>query len=226
MIFYVHIGKTGGTTIKRAIRRHFDVQKTKEPQVIEDRIVLLNHMSLADAIDRFGAPSKIAFAYRDPAARFVSGFYCRQRMGYPEHRAVWSAAEAAAFAHFNNANDLAEALGGDDLARRAAAHFAMDAIRHVRRGYQYHFGNMVDFFLDHAADVAGCIETGNIAKGGPAFLRKLGIEADEGALAKTDAATPSYSKALSPLAEANLRDVWAAEYDYYDAFKLLEAELS
>jgi len=226
MIFYVHVGKTGGTALKRQIRAHFGVKKRKEPQVVGEEIVLLNHISLDDAVRKFGQPSGIAFAFREPSARFVSGFYCRQRMGWPEHKALWDAREAAAFAHFDAANDLAEALDSDDPARRAAAYYGMSAIRHIRRGYEYHFGHLADFFLDHAEHVTACIDTCNITAHGSEFLNRIGVEAT--VLSGEDTAKPQvqFPRELSDRAMQNLRDHWHVEYAYYDAFKTLEALFS
>lgn len=221
MIFYVHVGKTGGTAIKRQVRTHFGVQKSKEPQIIEDSIVLLNHVSLEDAVQKFGAPSGIAFAFRDPTDRFISGFYCRQRMGWPDHKALWDAREAAAFAHFDTANDLAEALNDSDLKQRAAAHFSMNAIRHLRKGYAFHFGDMVKFFLDYGGLIKACIDTKNIDCEGTDFLTKIGLSISN----RTEFSKPTkkaeYPRGLSEAAMQNLREFWAVEYEYYEAFKLL-----
>lgn len=224
MMFFVHVGKTGGTTLKRRIRAHFGVEKAQDPQVIEDRIVLLNHVSLADAVKKFGTPSGVAFAYRDPTARFISGFYCRQRMGLPDHRALWDPREAAAFAHFDTANALAEALATDNPARRAAAFYAMDAIRHLRRNYRYHFGHLTDFLLDFGDRVQGCIDTANIDTDASAFLHRIGVEPTKADATRTK--TPDHPRTLSDLAQRNLQSFWAEEYEYYSAFKLLEAEIA
>lgn len=221
MIFYVHVGKTGGTAIKRQVRAHFGVQKSKEPQIIKNGIVLLNHVSLEGAVQKFGAPSGIAFAFRDPTARFISGFYCRQRMGWPDHKALWDAREAAAFAHFDTANDLAEALNTSDLKQRAAAHFAMNAIRHLRKGYAFHFGDMTSFFLDYGSLIKACVDTTNIDNEGADFLKKIGLSIPKGTEFSKPKQKVEYPRGLSETATQNLREFWAVEYEYYEAFKLL-----
>jgi hypothetical protein len=50
------------------------------------------------------------FAIRSPETRFVSGFYSRKRKGQPRIVSEWTAYEREAFADFEHANDLAEAL--------------------------------------------------------------------------------------------------------------------
>lgn len=224
MIFFVHIGKTGGTALKRQIRAHHGVGRKKEPQIVGEKFVLLNHMSLSDAVERFGEPSGIAFAFRDPTARFVSGFYCRQRMGWPEHRALWDPREAAAFAHFDDANTLAEALDSDAPKDRAAAQYAMQAIRHLRRGYRYHFGDMANFLLDYGDRITACIDTSDISGKGGDFMAALGLTATD-AEQPDRPGTPPYPKDLSERARKNLRDIWGPEYAYYDAFKALQPTL-
>jgi len=224
MIFYIHVGKTGGSAIKRAIRASHAVAKTKEPQVIKDKIVLLNHVSLAQATQQFGAPNGLAFAFRNPLSRFVSGFYCRQRMEWPDHTARWDAGEAAAFAHFDTANDLAEALGSDAPKDRAAAHFAMHAIRHLRRGYRYTFGDLVNFMLNHSHLVRVYIDTTDLTSKGCGFIQRLGGMASDTAF-KPAAVSADYPRDLSAQAQQNLRAFWAQEFEFYDAFTALRDEL-
>lgn len=225
MLFYVHIGKTGGTVIKREIRRLAKVKKAKEPQVIDDKIVLLNHMSLDEAVSKFGHPSGIAFSYRNPTDRFVSGFYCRQRMGWPDHRALWDAREAAAFAHFDTANNLAEALFSDDLKVRSAAQYSMMAIRHLRRGYTFHFGAATSFFPDYSHLIKACINTSCLTTEGSHFLERLGFPgADFSSKDASSRQKPEFPRELSEKARANLSEFWEDEYSYFGAFELFATE--
>lgn len=226
MIFFVHTGKTGGTEVKRRVRAHFGVPKLKEPQVIGDKIVLLNHSSLKEAIGRFGDPSGLIITYREPAERFVSGFYCRQRMGLPNHRAIWDAREAAAFAHFRSANELAEALTDEDPIRVAAAHFAFMGIRHLRKGYVYHFGNLVNFALDYAEKITMCVETKNLDLRMPQLLKAVAPDFPNTEEVAERASSVHYDKNISALALKNIQSAWQEEYDYYEFFKQLEGSIS
>lgn len=84
------------------------------------------------------------FSIRDPITRFRSGFYSRKRKGQPRYLSEWQPAEAQAFAAFDHANDLAEALfapGPDGRAAFAAIH----AIAHTARRQCDWFIGCADF---------------------------------------------------------------------------------
>ncbi|MDE4276774.1 sulfotransferase family 2 domain-containing protein [Phaeobacter gallaeciensis] len=225
MLFFMHVGKTGGTQVKRFIRNAVGAPKLQEPQVIQDRIVLLNHCTLGEAEKRFGEPTGLILTYRDPIERFVSGFYCRQRMGLPEHRARWDAAEAAAFLYFKTANDLAEALSSEDPTKYSAAHFSMHAIRHIRRGYQFHFGHPSSFVLDYGTRIRACVETKDLERSWHKIIQAIDGDTPKRARPTTTSATPDYPKTLSDLARSNLRSNWAVEFEFYNVFKTLDESL-
>ena len=75
------------------------------------------------------------FFLRDPIARFVSGFYSRQRQGYPMYSSPWNAEEAVAYKNFTTPNDLGIALSSVSPERQQQAREAMGAIEHVRNSY-------------------------------------------------------------------------------------------
>lgn len=121
VIHFLHIGKTGGTAVKAALKScattdefHLDFHK--------------HGFRLRDAT--FG--DKYVFFVRDPLSRFVSGFNSRKRQGAPRYHSPWSEEEANAFDMFDTANDLALALSSPLRRRRKSAERAMDAIQHVR----------------------------------------------------------------------------------------------
>lgn len=95
-IHFLHIGKTGGT----AIRRIFAKAESPSFQGHPHRFKLA-HLP-------YGA--RYFFSIRHPVSRFYSGFYSRKRQGKPMFSYPWSPGEAAAFGEFPHANDLAEAL--------------------------------------------------------------------------------------------------------------------
>jgi len=54
--------------------------------------------------------NKYFFSIRNPASRFISGFYSRKRKGQPRIYSEWSDHEIVAFQKFEHANELAEDL--------------------------------------------------------------------------------------------------------------------
>lgn len=116
----IHIGKTGGTSVKTALRNARSE---------------LYHIQLHGHVVRLpDIPESESFFFflRDPCARYVSGFLSRQRRGYPRHDVAWRPDEALAFRRFSDPNALAEALSSNDPEERSSAENAMRSIRHVR----------------------------------------------------------------------------------------------
>lgn len=128
-VHFLHIGKTGGTAIKESL----------EGAVTADyRVVLHPHNVVLRDIPR---GEKVFFFVRDPLARFVSGFYSRQRRGRPRYDIPWQPEEEEAFSTFSTPDDLARSLASADAARASAAVRAMRTIRHVRYSYWDWFGD-------------------------------------------------------------------------------------
>lgn len=97
---FLHVSKTGGTAVRHAL----------EPYRTAGRYHVVFHpheVSLADV----PAGEKFFFFLRDPASRFGSAFYSRQRQGRPRYHNPWSPEEAAAFARFATPDALARAIG-------------------------------------------------------------------------------------------------------------------
>jgi hypothetical protein len=113
-IHFLHIGKTGGTALKEAL-------KEGAPDVVEHP----HKTKLCDIPDG----DKAFFFIREPCSRFVSGFYSRQRCGRPRRDVPWSKGERIAFEAYPTANSLAESLYTNDHEKAAAA---MRSIIHVR----------------------------------------------------------------------------------------------
>jgi len=121
-LHFLHVGKTGGTAIKRAMRAG-GVRRTPY-----GRLVLHRHrFTLRDVPE----DDFIVFCVRDPVARFASGFYSRRDKGRPRHDVEWSPAEAKVFAAFATPEQLAGALAGDDPEQRELAEFALRHVRHL-----------------------------------------------------------------------------------------------
>lgn len=108
-LVFLHIGKTGGMTIKRANGRLRDAG-------IRTGIRSMPHRWTANDVLRSGTRADLGVVIRPPEDRFQSAFDSRLRRGRPSHDIGWSAAEATVFNYFPTANDLAEALDCSDRA--------------------------------------------------------------------------------------------------------------
>jgi Sulfotransferase family len=120
VVHLIHVRKTGGTALRHAFDAH--------PRTERYRIVHHGHGTLLRDVP---VAEKAIFFLRDPVARFVSGFYCRQRMGQPRYTSPWTAGERAAFERFHTPNDLASTLSSTDETEKSLAQDAMRAIRHL-----------------------------------------------------------------------------------------------
>jgi len=223
-ICLIHVGKTGGTYIKDIIRHATGTAVAREPQIINDNLVLLDHKTLTETANIYGEDYRFAFVFRDPTERFISGFYSRLRMGIPDRKVIWSAREAAAFAFFKTPNDLAEALYCDDAYTMSAAHYSMNAIRHLHRGYEFHFGKQTRFAVHKQDKIVTCIDLKNLDINIRPFLNQIGIEQinidiDQHSKMRT---ITDHSKHLSELARISLKEFWKSEYDFYELFQKLE----
>jgi hypothetical protein len=133
-VHVIHMGKTGGTALKHALRPH--------RRSAGFRIILHDHfVSLRD----IPTGELFVFLVRDPVSRFASAFCSRQRQGRPRFDAPWTEEERAAFGRYRSPNQLALDLGADEAARRAEAEAAMRAIKHVRTSYWDWFENEAAF---------------------------------------------------------------------------------
>jgi hypothetical protein len=126
---FLHIGKTAGTALKRALR--------DAPAPRSYRVVVHTHGVHMVDIPR---GDKFFFIVRDPVDRFVSGFHSRLRQGAPRFHVPWTPAEARAFSEFSTPAELGSALAGSGK-ERAAAELAMRSIEHVRTSYWDWFGS-------------------------------------------------------------------------------------
>jgi Sulfotransferase family len=132
-LHFLHIGKTGGTAIKRALWRArlaywLEENSHRAPETPYGRIKLHKHsFGLRDV----PADDYVFFCVRDPIARFFSGFNSRRNKGQPTYYFEWSPAEKNAFEAFPTAHALAASLASDDKDERRLAEWAMSHIRHL-----------------------------------------------------------------------------------------------
>jgi hypothetical protein len=138
-VHFLHIGKTGGTAIKHALKS----------AAAQAGLLLHGHdVRLHDA----ATGEQVFFFLRNPLARFVSAFYSRQREGRPRYVIPWSPDEEAAFARFRSANELANGLSAASTAERRKAERAMSSIVHVNNRY-WDWLASADYLRSRAGDI-------------------------------------------------------------------------
>ena len=149
---YLHIGKTGGTAIKHALRPYLK-SGTGE-------IILHSHTTTLVDIP-LGEP--VFFTVRDPTDRFISAFNGMLRQGHPRYNDVWTPDEAKAFRNFQRAADLARTLSDPEEATRITALHAMNTIQHVSTGLQYWLGSR-EYLQFRKSDILWVGETPELSR--------------------------------------------------------------
>ncbi|MGR3762457.1 hypothetical protein ACUXV3_20340 (plasmid) [Roseobacteraceae bacterium NS-SX3] len=213
----LHVGKTGGTSLRLMI-------KDLRADGFELPLAKLRHkVSASEALEE-QPDLQLGFIFREPTARFVSGFDSRLRNGRPTHNSLWTPAEAIAFSWFPTANSLAEALYSGDERLQSAAHFAMGSIRHLARGYAFYFQSP-EYFRSLQDRIYCMCELDEFNTRAPEFFTPFGVpeEAVRKRL-KQSHSSPGKPEKLSPLAQENLRRFWDMEYQLYDCFREACAE--
>ena len=215
VLHFLHIGKTGGTAVKDALRPHV--------QSGNYFIVLHSHET---ALKDLPVGERAIFFLRDPITRFVSGFNSRLRQGQPRYLVPWKPAEKIIFERFTTPNSLATALSSVNSEERAAAENAMRGIQHVRDHYSRWFGSETEF-VTRAMDVffIGFQET--LTKDFEVLKSKLELPA-EAVLPSGEVAahkTPEkFDKRLDPVAVENLTRWYADDIRFYQLAQKLVVE--
>ncbi len=190
---FLHIGKTGGTALKAALK----------PVATEHSFILHSHRTRLSDVPRGDG---VFFILRDPIDRFVSGFLSRQRKGQPRYNSEWSEAEREAFALYPTPRSLAEDLGSEQAAQ------AMAGVAHVRSRLSDWFSGLQEL-AEREEDVRLVLFKETLAPDFEELKRRLGLPA-ELTLPKDDTGahrTPAHlDRELSPLATRNLC-AWYAE---------------
>ncbi len=139
-IHFLHIGKTGGSAVKA----------TLHGAVTDNFRIKLHKHSFH--LNNIPAGEKCFFFVRDPVSRFISGFYCRKRMGRPLYNVPWSRKEAFAFTRFSTPEKLALSLSSNEKVLRNEGINAMNSIQHVRDSYWKWFVNE-EYFKSRINDI-------------------------------------------------------------------------
>ena len=229
-IHFLHIGKTGGSAIKEALKRGIKEQdiysktkKLKDNTILEikdlseqfDQIILHGHGTTLKEIPE---TDWFFFCIRDPLSRFVSGFYSRQRQGKPRYNIPWNAKEERAFRHFETANDLAEALSSKSPSVRNRAEQAMQNIRHVKTSISRWIVDPI-YFNERKKNLLCILEQKTLEEDFTKLLqnlrykRELNLSTDTKITHQADASKSNIT--LSKLALQNLNNHYATDVKIY-----------
>jgi len=206
-VHYLHVGKTGGMAFKHAVRSFFNCDPYQ--------LVLHKH-----GFRLKGVPTgeKVVFFLRDPVARFVSGFYSRQRQGRPKMFIPWTPKERIAFSRFATPNQLALALSAPDEQERTKARKAMRHIMHVKMPYRFWFGS-APYFLSRLPDVLFVGFQESLADDFARLRTILGLP-DEARLPDNEVEAhknPAHlDRALEPQAVQNLKAWYREDYEFIE----------
>lgn len=206
-IHFLHVPKTAGSQIKLVAR---EVNEGR----LRNRIRAHQHdIRLIDLPET----QRYFFSTREPIARFRSAFHWRLGKGQMNPGKARPPAELRAFALFESANDLAEALFLPGQ-RGIDAALAMKSIRHISR-------NLVDNFTLHGFDLelrppVWIIRIEHLQQDLAEFLRRIGHDRPVD-ISGTDpvARRQSYDGVppLSDLARENLRRWYAQDFEFLRA---------
>lgn len=215
LIHLLHIGKTGGTALRHALRLEAPMRG-----ILPRR----HDIGLAD----IPAGEKVILSVREPIGRFVSAFNSRLRKGQPRYLYEWSEQERLAFTAFPTANDLAEALSSPAMETRERAAAAMRSIYHVSHSLKKWLVS-TDYLRSREPDILFVFDQAHLTADFAAFTKLLGLPPelrlpdDPVSAHKAPATLP---RQLSPDAIRNLRSWYEDDFAIHHAcLRLREARL-
>jgi len=125
---FLHIGKTGGSSLKTALEDHISNMKL---QMLDHEGSKQFVLDLLHGTRRLQSESIVLFV-RAPVHRFVSAWISRLRQGQPDYYIPWTTGEEEAFQFFASPDALACALSSADNSTTEKARKAMAEIHHVK----------------------------------------------------------------------------------------------
>jgi hypothetical protein len=204
-LHFLHIGKTGGTAVRRALESY--------SRAGEFEFTLHGHSTrLAD----IPVEDYWFFGVRDPVDRFVSRFYDRQRQGAPAWSTPWTPAERIWLAVFPSAEALARALPTSPLAP-----LAMSEIQHLSDTYTQCLESPA-YLRTRADRLLTVLRREHLRRDFADLSARLGIAA---VLPSDDAGSnraPPYAP-LSRVAASNVAAWYADDYAFMRTFEELMA---
>jgi len=209
VVYFLHIGKAAGSQVKQMMAQ---VNRDRQDICLQG---LTHDVRLHDLPE----PADYFFSIRDPISRFRSGFYSRKRRGRPLNDIAWTDHEATAFANFEHASDLAEALFmPDETGLRAVA--AIKSIRHTAQDQIDWFALTGDIFT--VRPPVWVLRQEHFDADLTVLLHRLGIDfVPEARHDATGAHANDYS-GIPPITEQgieNLRRWYAQDFAFYEAIE-------
>lgn len=204
-IHFLHIGKTGGTSIKHALK----------PFLQNDHSVIHLHPHTVK-LRNIPDGERVFFFLRDPIKRFVSAFYSRQRQGQPRIFRPWTPEEKLAFSCFDTPNKLAICLSSKEEAARTMAEKAMKSIGHVKTHYWDWFESE-PYLMSRLADIVFIGFQENLAEDFERLKAELGLP-EEAKLPSDDIRShrnpAGLDMTLEEKSEENLKNWYQQDYSF------------
>lgn len=208
IVHFLHIGKTGGTSIIYAL-------KNKEMPYITDNHILFSHPHKF-CIDNTLKGEKVFFFIRDTIDRFISGFYARKNKDLPRYFNEWNSYEKKAFSTFSTPNKLAISLSSKNEDIRQKAIQAMNNISHVNTSYWDWFENK-KYFLSRIHDIIFVGKQKTLSQDFEQLKKILNLP---GSISLPESSinshknTDSVDKNLDPEAIKNLKNWYTRDYEF------------
>jgi hypothetical protein len=211
---FLRIGKTGGTGLRLVLN-----------PLTESGPFSVRMHPHGFTLPRVPEGEVFFFTLRDPVERFVSGFYCRQRRGWPIYDVAWSDHEKVAFERFPSANALALALTSERDDERAAAEEAMRHVQHLNSVWRWFRDE--ETFRAREPFLLKVLFADRLDEDFADLVRKLGLESFHPVLPHDDVHSyraPTKPDPLDDDAVENLRRWYARDYEFLEYCRNLEAQ--
>lgn len=201
-VYFINVGRTGLHAVRSAM---------EESHERNYRPIFYNlDRRLADVPEE----QKIALIYRDPIARFVSGFYSRKLKGGPNFEVRWDSREEAVFTKFMTPSELLEAVDSSYKADRYLAIMALREVSHLRNSLCWYFrspdninARLNEFvFLQNFDELGTSIKT---------FNKAFNCEVDLAMILDEERAVMNGAQQLSSKAKAVFQRLFPHEYEIY-----------
>ncbi len=207
VVYFLHIGKAAGSQVKQMMAQ---VNAARSDIYLHG---LTHDVTLAELPE----PSDYFFSIRDPISRFRSGFYSRKRRGRPLNDIAWTPHEESAFANFEHAANLADALfaTGEEGMRAAAA---MKSIRHTAQDQIDWFALAGDIFT--VRPPVWVLRQEHLETDLKVLLERLGVDFEPEARRDAKGAHANDYSGIPDLTEtgiANLKRWYAQDFAFYEA---------